>query len=93
VVDRAGARGHGAAAAGRSEGKLNPQFGRYLVLAGAALVVLGLAVWAGGLRWFGRLPGDIRIERESMRVYVPLVSMLLVSAALSVIAYIVRRWF
>ena len=54
---------------------------------------VGLMVWSGALSWFGRLPGDIRIERESVRVYVPIVSMLLVSAALSLLAYLVRRFF
>jgi hypothetical protein len=62
------------------------------VALGAALVVMGLLVWSGALSWFGRLPGDIRIERESVRVYVPLVSMLLVSVALSLLWYLIRRF-
>ena len=65
--------------------------GGVLVLAGLALVVVGVVAWAGGLSWFGRLPGDIRIERENVRVYVPLVSMLLVSVVLTLIVWIVRR--
>lgn len=67
--------------------------GPLLVLAGVALVVIGLLVWWGGFAWFGRLPGDIRIERDSVRVYVPIVSMLVVSAVLSLLLYVVRRWF
>jgi hypothetical protein len=43
------------------------------------------------LAWFGRLPGDIRIERETFRLYVPIVSMLLVSVVLSLILYLFRR--
>jgi hypothetical protein len=66
--------------------------GPLIVLAGVAIVVLGLLVWSGGLGWFGRLPGDIRIERESMRVYVPIVSMLLVSAVLSLVLYLINRF-
>jgi hypothetical protein len=53
--------------------------------------VIGLLVWSGALSWFGRLPGDIRIERESVHIYIPLVSMLLVSAALSLLLYLIRR--
>jgi hypothetical protein len=64
-----------------------------LVALGIGLVVLGLLVWSGALSWFGRLPGDVRVERESVRVYVPLVSMLVVSAALSLLLYLVRRFF
>lgn len=65
--------------------------GKMVVAAGIALVVLGLAIWAGGLSWFGKLPGDIRVESESTRLYVPITSMLLVSVALSLIAWVVRR--
>jgi hypothetical protein len=43
------------------------------------------------LSWFGRLPSDIRFERDSVRVYVPLVSMLLVSIVLSLVFYLIRR--
>jgi Protein of unknown function (DUF2905) len=67
------------------------ELGRWIVTTGALLIVLGLLVWSGGLAWFGRLPGDIRIERDTVRVYIPLVSMLLVSVALSVLLYIARR--
>jgi NAD/NADP transhydrogenase beta subunit len=67
--------------------------GPAIVTAGVALVVLGLLVWSGALVWFGRLPGDIRIERDTVRVYIPIVSMLIVSAVLSLLLYIVRRWW
>jgi hypothetical protein len=64
-----------------------------LVALGVGFVVLGLLVWSGALGWFGRLPGDIRIERESLRVYIPLVSMLIVSVVLSALLYLIRRLF
>jgi hypothetical protein len=67
--------------------------GPLLVTLGVGIVVLGLLVWSGALGWFGRLPGDIRIERESVRVYIPLVSMLIVSVALSTLLYLIRRLF
>lgn len=63
-----------------------------LIGAGVALILIGLLIWSGSLSWFGRLPGDIRIERESVTVYFPLVSMLLVSAVLSLVLYLVRRF-
>jgi hypothetical protein len=53
--------------------------------------VIGLLVWSGALSWFGRLPGDLRIERDSVHIYVPLVSMLIVSVALSLLLYVLRR--
>jgi hypothetical protein len=70
-----------------------PSVGLAVVGLGLAIIVIGLLIWAGGLSWFGRLPGDIRIEREHVRVYIPIVSMLLVSVVLSVIAGVVGRLF
>ncbi len=67
--------------------------GLLLIGAGIALVVVGLLVLTGGLSWFGRLPGDIRIERGNVRFYFPLVSMLLVSLALTLLLSIFRRLF
>lgn len=67
------------------------KLGPLLVTLGALLIAAGLLIWSGWLQWFGRLPGDIRIERESVRVYVPVVSMLVVSVALSVLISVLRR--
>lgn len=64
-----------------------------LIALGVGLVLVGLLVWSGSLSWFGRLPGDIRIERDTVRIYVPIVSMLLVSVAVSLVLYLVRRLF
>jgi hypothetical protein len=67
--------------------------GPLLVIVGVALVIVGLLVWSGAFSWFGRLPGDLRIERDSVRVYLPLASMLLVSVGLSLLLYLARRFF
>ena len=66
--------------------------GPLLVGLGAVVMLVGLLVWSGALDWFGRLPGDIRIEREGVRLYIPLVSMLLLSAAVSLLLYLLRRF-
>jgi hypothetical protein len=66
--------------------------GPLLVTIGVGLVILGLLVWSGAMSWFGRLPGDIRIERDTVRVYVPLMSLILISAVLNLLFYLVRRW-
>ena len=67
--------------------------GTILIVIGVGLILVGLLIWSGSLSWFGHLPGDIRIERETVRVYVPIVSMLVVSLVVSLALYLVRRFF
>jgi hypothetical protein len=67
--------------------------GTILIAIGVGLILVGLLIWSGSLSWFGRLPGDIRIERETVHVYVPIVSMLVVSLVVSLVMYLVRRFF
>lgn len=64
-----------------------------LIGAGVALVIIGLLAYSGALGWFGRLPGDIRIERPSMRFYAPITSMLLISIVLTFVAALIRRFW
>jgi hypothetical protein len=66
--------------------------GLLLVVIGGAVVVLGLLVWSGALGWFGRLPGDIHIEGERTRVFVPITSMILASVVLTILLNVVARW-
>jgi hypothetical protein len=70
---------------------MNRGVGPWLVGLGVVLVVLGLLAWTGLLSWFGRLPGDIRIAREDVHVYVPITSMILVSVVVSVILWLINR--
>lgn len=65
--------------------------GPLLVGLGLFLVVVGGLAWAGALSWFGHLPGDLRVDRPGLRVFVPLTSMLLVSAVLSLLVWLLRR--
>jgi membrane protein implicated in regulation of membrane protease activity len=67
--------------------------GKWIMVAGAVLVVIGLLVQTGALSWFGRLPGDIRIERPNASFYFPITSMILISVVLSLLAQLLRRFF
>jgi hypothetical protein len=67
--------------------------GPLLISLGVGLILIGLLIWSGSLSWFGRLPGDIRIERETFRFYVPLASMIVVSLLVSLALYLIRRLF
>ena len=64
--------------------------GKLLVILEGVLILLGLGLW-GKLPFLGRLPGDIRIEREGFVFYFPLTTMLLVSAIVSLILFLLRR--
>lgn len=69
--------------------------GKMLVGLGAVLLVVGLCLWlaADKLSWFGRLPGDIRIERPGFRFYAPLTTMILLSVGLSLALWLFGKFF
>jgi Protein of unknown function (DUF2905) len=65
--------------------------GRWLILFGVLLVILGLAwPWIERLG-LGRLPGDLSIEREGFHFYFPLATSLIVSILLSLLLWLLRR--
>ena len=66
--------------------------GLLIVAVGVGVVLLGLLVWSGALSWFGRLPGDIRHDTGSTRVFVPITSMVVVSVVLTVVVNVVGRF-
>ena len=72
---------------------MNRLAGLFVIVGGFCLVVIGLLIYSGGLNWFGKLPGDIRYESDRAGVYIPIVSMLVVSMAVSLILYLIRKFF
>jgi hypothetical protein len=69
-----------------------PELGKFLVILGAVIIVLGLLLWSGvGAGWLGRLPGDIRIERGNSAFYFPIVTCIIISIVLSLIFSLFRR--
>jgi membrane protein implicated in regulation of membrane protease activity len=66
--------------------------GKMLLFLGGAILALGLLLTLGGkLPWLGRLPGDIRIEREGFSCFIPLATSILLSLLLTVLLNIVIR--
>jgi hypothetical protein len=64
---------------------------RSLLIAGALLLLTGLLwPWASKIP-LGRLPGDLLIDRPGLKVYVPITTMLIVSAVVSAILWLFRR--
>ncbi len=71
------------------------QTGKILIIAGLILVIAGLVIYFAGnkLNWLGHLPGDIRIEKENVRFYFPVTTMILISVVLSLVLYLIRKLF
>lgn len=70
------------------------RLGKTVVIIGILVVVAGIVIWLLGdkLRWLGRLPGDIRIERESFRFYMPVTTMILASIIISAMLWLIRQF-
>jgi hypothetical protein len=67
--------------------------GLALLIVGSFVVLIGAAAYLGLLGWFGRLPGDIRIDSGNVKVYAPMVSMLVISLSLTLCLALIRRLF
>ena len=61
------------------------QIGKYLLIAGVVIAAAGAVLVLAGnrLHWIGRLPGDIRIEKDHFRLYIPITTMILASVVIS----------
>ena len=73
---------------------LMENIGRFLMIGGIILFVVGGLIFLAskfGIP-FGRLPGDIRIERDGFSFYFPLASSILISIVLTIILNVVLRW-
>jgi uncharacterized protein (UPF0305 family) len=70
------------------------QLGKYIILAGIALLVIGILIYFAGnkLHWIGNLPGDIKIEKENFKFYFPITTMIILSALITLIVKLFH-WF
>ena len=60
--------------------------GKLIVIIGVVTTLVGLVMWGGFVpKWLGRLPGDIRIEREHSAFYFPIVTCIILSIVLSLL--------
>ncbi len=69
------------------------QTAKYLIIIGILIVLIGLVIYFFGdkLHWFGNLPGDIKIDKEHFKFYAPITSMLLISALITLILWIIHK--
>jgi hypothetical protein len=70
------------------------RFGKLVMFFGGFIVLAGLVIWLFGdkLKFLGRLPGDIRIERDNFRLYIPITTMILVSVLLTFLMWVFQKF-
>jgi len=66
---------------------------RVLIIVGGLIFVVGIVLYVapGLLNWFGKLPGDIRIQTQNTRIFIPLTSMALISIVLSLLLSVLKK--
>jgi len=68
------------------------ELGKFVAAIGVIITLVGLMMWGGLVpKWLGRLPGDIRIEREHSVFYFPIVTCIVLSILLSLLLAFFRR--
>ena len=74
---------------------MNEETGKYIIYFGLLVVTIGVGIYFfhDKLPWIGRLPGDIRIEKENFRFYFPITTMILLSLLITFLVWIIRKIF
>lgn len=74
---------------------MNSQTGKWIIVAGVIIVIAGIIIYFfhDKLNWLGKLPGDIRIEKENFRFYFPVTTMIIVSIVLTLLINFLKKFF
>jgi len=74
---------------------MNSQTGKWLIIAGVLIVVIGILIYFfhDKLNWLGKLPGDIRVEKENFRFYFPITTMIIISVILTLLINLFKKFF
>jgi hypothetical protein len=74
---------------------MNAQTGKWIIIAGIIITLTGILVYCfhDKLSWLGKLPGDIRIEKENVKFYFPLTTMIIISVLLTMLINIFKKFF
>lgn len=70
---------------------MNQELGKYLIILGIIIVIVGLILtfW-GKIPFLGKLPGDIKIEKENFTFYFPIVTSIALSVILTLIFWLIN---
>lgn len=74
---------------------MDQQTGKYILIAGLLVAITGIIIYFfhDYLKWIGRLPGDIRIEKENFRFYFPITTMIFFSVILTAVVTVIKKLF
>jgi hypothetical protein len=74
---------------------MNSETGKWVIGIGVIIILVGIIIYFfhDKLNWIGRLPGDIRIEKENFRFYFPITTMILFSLFGTLIIWLIRKFF
>jgi len=74
---------------------MNSETGKWVIGIGVIIILVGIIIYFfhDKLNWIGRLPGDIRIEKENFRFYFPIATMTLFSLLGTLIIWLIRKFF
>ena len=74
---------------------MNSETGKWIIIIGVFIILIGVVIYFfhDKLNWIGKLPGDIKIEKENFRFYFPFTTMILFSLIISVIVQLIKKLF
>jgi uncharacterized membrane protein len=74
---------------------MNSQTGKWIIIIGILIIIVGILIYFfhDKLNWLGKIPGDIRIEKENFRFYFPITTMIIISIVLTLLINIFKKFF
>jgi hypothetical protein len=74
---------------------MHEQIGKILIIVGSFLLIAGIFTYFLGnkVNWLGHLPGDIRIEKDNIKIFIPITSMILLSLLLTLLINFIKKLF
>ena len=74
---------------------MTSETGKWIIILGSILLIVGVIIYFfhDYFRWIGRLPGDIRVEKENFKLYIPITTMILFSILLTIFFRLMRKFF
>jgi len=73
---------------------MNSDTGKWVMIIGVFVVLAGVMIYFfhDRMNWIGRLPGDIRIEKENFRFYFPITTMIIFSLLLTLVIQLIKKF-